>query len=239
MLCRTLLSATVTTFALAAPIKACKLALVLAVDVSGSVSPDEYNIQMRGLAEALRDGAVSEALVVAKAAVSLIQWTGKSRQKVTIPWVRITNFEDTDGLADLIATQPRSWQYFSTAIGEALVLAEASFFDVPDCARCLAVARGVRDHGEWFGDRSQRRRVGGLFPRGGYHGGRGFCRRGGRFSGLSKTYPSKAFARDHQASCQFALICDHSFPASDHKNPILCLNDPIRRGFLTLLLVTS
>jgi Ca-activated chloride channel family protein len=142
MLCRTLLSATVTTFALAAPIKACKLALVLAVDVSGSVSPDEYNIQMRGLAEALRDGAVSEALVVAKAAVSLIQWTGKSRQKVTIPWVRITNFEDTDGLADLIATQPRSWQYFSTAIGEALVLAEASFFDVPDCARKVVDVSG-------------------------------------------------------------------------------------------------
>jgi len=61
------------------------LALILAVDVSGSVSPSEYKVQMQGLSDALRDGAVSEALVVANAAVSLIQWTGKSRQEVTIP----------------------------------------------------------------------------------------------------------------------------------------------------------
>jgi Ca-activated chloride channel family protein len=135
MFCRAIFFSAGLALAMAAPARACNLALILAVDVSGSVSPGEYKIQMSGLAEALRDGAVSEALVVAKAAVSLIQWTGKSRQRVTIPWVRVTNFDDTDALADQIEVQPRLWQHFSTAIGEALVLAEASFGDVADCKR--------------------------------------------------------------------------------------------------------
>ena len=38
---------------------ACDLALVLAVDVSGSVDAKEYRIQMDGLAEGLRDGVVT------------------------------------------------------------------------------------------------------------------------------------------------------------------------------------
>ena len=134
----------VLTLSLIAPTsaKACALALMLAVDVSGSVAPDEYKIQMQGLAEALRDGAVSEALVVSKAAISLIQWTGKSRQAVTIPWVRIEDFDDTDNLADQIAAQPRKWQHFSTAIGEALLLAEASFGAVSDCKRRVVDVSG-------------------------------------------------------------------------------------------------
>ena len=42
------------------PALACDLALLLAVDVSGSVSRDEYRIQSDGLAAALRDGLVAE-----------------------------------------------------------------------------------------------------------------------------------------------------------------------------------
>ena len=42
---------------------ACDVALMLAVDVSGSVDGTEYRIQMDGLAAGLRDPIVSEALV--------------------------------------------------------------------------------------------------------------------------------------------------------------------------------
>ncbi len=45
---------------------ACDLALLLAVDVSGSVDPQEYRIQMDGLAAGLRDWQVRTALVEAK-----------------------------------------------------------------------------------------------------------------------------------------------------------------------------
>ncbi len=42
-------------------VQACELALLLAVDVSGSVDATEYDIQMSGLSAGLRDGVVVEA----------------------------------------------------------------------------------------------------------------------------------------------------------------------------------
>lgn len=131
-------------FSMAVPSAAasCDIALMLAVDVSGSVDPAEYETQMQGLAEALRDGAVSEALVRAQAQVSVIQWTGKSRQEVTIPWTQVLTFDDTDGLADRIERQPRLWRNFSTAIGEALLLAQLKFEEVSQCKRKIIDVSG-------------------------------------------------------------------------------------------------
>lgn len=114
---------------------ACDLALVLAVDVSGSVDAEEYRIQMDGLAVALGDGIVAEALVDAKASVSLIQWSGTSRQAQTVPWTTITSLADVAKLADRIADDPRLWRNYSTAIGEALNLSVAAFGAVPTCRR--------------------------------------------------------------------------------------------------------
>ncbi len=114
---------------------ACDLALILAVDVSGSVDNQEYQIQMQGLAEALRDGAISEALVVREAAVQVVQWTGTGRHRVSVPWTRIKDFDDTDRLADEIENDQRIWRNFSTALGEAVRFAQRSFAEVPDCLR--------------------------------------------------------------------------------------------------------
>lgn len=113
----------------------CDLALVLAVDVSGSVDQQEYRIQMDGLAAALRDGIVVDALVQQQARVSLIQWSGSSRQEQTVPWTPITNTIDAVLLADAIQHTPRSWRNYSTAIGEAVGLAIATFQEVHDCKR--------------------------------------------------------------------------------------------------------
>lgn len=115
--------------------KACEIALVLAVDVSGSVDLTEYRLQMGGLADALRDGAVSEALVRAEAQVMLLQWTGSSRQAVTVPWTQMRDFDATDAFAQAVETAPRRWRNFSTAIGEAIVVATAAF-DAPEVKDC-------------------------------------------------------------------------------------------------------
>lgn len=117
------------------PARACDLALVLAVDVSGSVDPQEYRIQMDGLAAGLRDPLVSEALVRAQAQVALLQWSGSSRQQVTLPWAQMSNFVAVDEFAHRVQTDPRVWRNFSTAVGEALELALSSFQHVPDCKR--------------------------------------------------------------------------------------------------------
>lgn len=119
----------------AQPVLSCDLALVLAVDVSGSVDPTEYRIQMDGLAVALRDGIVAEALLGQQAMVTLIQWTGSSRQRQTVPWTAMTSFEAIDALADVIEADKRIWRNYSTAIGEALDVSRRAFDAVPHCAR--------------------------------------------------------------------------------------------------------
>ncbi|MEM9584572.1 MAG: DUF1194 domain-containing protein [Pseudomonadota bacterium] len=111
------------------------MALILAVDVSGSVDSREYAIQMQGLAEGLRDGAVSEALVAHQAQVQLIQWTGSGRQQVSVDWTALEGGADVATFADQVETAPRAWRNFSTAIGEALVFAQGNFAKVLHCAR--------------------------------------------------------------------------------------------------------
>jgi len=117
--------------------RACDLALVLAVDVSGSVDQEEFSIQMNGLAAGLRDSIVSEALVRGQAELMLIQWTGASRQQVTIPWMSIRDFSALERFARLVETDRRVWRNYSTAIGEALAFSKNQFEDVRHCMRRL------------------------------------------------------------------------------------------------------
>ena len=115
--------------------KACELALLLAVDVSGSVDRNEYAIQMQGLAAGLRDPVVSETLVRAKAQVAIMQWTGASRQDLSLPWTGVSTFSGLDALADQVAGLPRAWRNYATAIGEAEVFALRQMKDVSNCTR--------------------------------------------------------------------------------------------------------
>ena len=51
----------------------CDVELILTVDVSGSINEEEYRLQMDGLAAALDDAAIGDALVKAQAQVTLVQ----------------------------------------------------------------------------------------------------------------------------------------------------------------------
>jgi len=124
------------------PARACELALVLAVDVSGSVDPREYRLQMQGLADALRDPLIGEALVQAQAQVALVQWSGKSRQALSQPWTAIPDFITLEGFARAVEGTPRRWRNFSTAIGELLTYALPMFDAVPACRRRVVDVSG-------------------------------------------------------------------------------------------------
>ena len=132
---RVFLIASVMLALVSAPVRACELALVLAVDVSGSVDTREYDIQMQGLAAALRDGIVVDALLEQQAMVTLIQWTGSSRQRQTLDWRQVNRAEDVAAFADSITNDARVWRNYSTAIGEAVVAAENALAFVPHCRR--------------------------------------------------------------------------------------------------------
>lgn len=130
--------------------RACELALVLAVDVSGSVDQREYSIQMGGLAAALRDGIVVDALIEQEAMVTVIQWTGSSRQRQTVPWTQLRTDADVEALALRVDDNRRVWRNYSTAIGEALDVAINAFDAVPQCRRRVidVSGDGVSNEGE-------------------------------------------------------------------------------------------
>jgi Ca-activated chloride channel family protein len=108
---------------------ACSIALALTVDVSGSINEREYRLQMDGLAAALRDPAVADALVSSEVALMLVQWSGESRQEVSVPWHRMISQSDVADFAELVERTPRAWAVFSTGIGNALLFTSAQFAD--------------------------------------------------------------------------------------------------------------
>lgn len=114
---------------------ACEVALMLAVDVSGSVDQEEYRIQMDGLAAALVDRSITNALVASEAQVALMQWTGTGRQTVVINWTDMSSPDAVAAFAFEVATVPRIWRDYSTAIGEAMQLALPYFAIVDHCDR--------------------------------------------------------------------------------------------------------
>ena len=99
------------------------LELVLAVDISSSVSTDEYNLQMGGLADAFRDPKVSAAIRASGdlgVAVALIQWSENWRQFVSVDWALLHDRASASAFADRIAAAPRLVAGGGTAIGGAL-----------------------------------------------------------------------------------------------------------------------
>jgi Ca-activated chloride channel homolog len=133
MLRRTFLTAALAT--LPSATSACQIALALAIDVSGSIDAQEYEVQMQGLSAALRDPTIAEALASADARLSLVQWTGDSRQELSIPWTDIKTVTDSAAFADTIDATPRRWRHFSTAVGSALDFTVKQFGDSENCTR--------------------------------------------------------------------------------------------------------
>ncbi len=121
---------------------ACDTALVLTIDVSNSVDPGEYKIQAEGLADALRDPEVIEAMVQNQAAVAVVQWSGFDRQQVSIPWTRISTAADVAILSQQARLLPRAFILSDTAPAEAIYFSLRMFSQVPDCRRKIIDVSG-------------------------------------------------------------------------------------------------
>lgn len=83
-------------------------ALIVSVDVSGSVDERRYQLQMQGIAKALTDPAVVDALLNgAQGGIlfTLITWT--DRPQIAVPWTKIASPADAEAVADLVRRVPR------------------------------------------------------------------------------------------------------------------------------------
>ncbi|MXQ08786.1 DUF1194 domain-containing protein [Alphaproteobacteria bacterium GH1-50] len=115
---------------------ACRLALLLALDVSGSVDAREYALQIEGVASALDDNEVRRVLLAmpeAPVALSIFEWSSASYQKVVQDWVLLT---DSESLNRVIAAL-RNWQRMpapeATGLGAALEFSYRHFQNAPAC----------------------------------------------------------------------------------------------------------
>lgn len=143
---------------LAAPAWAveCRLALLLALDVSSSVDVDEDRLQRGGLAAALMSPEVREAFFASDLPVALAayEWSGRYNQEVLLDWVMIRNSAAIGFAAEQIASSKRSHNEFPTAMGYALGYGAQMLQRGPNClAKTIDMAGDGRNN-EGFPPRS-------------------------------------------------------------------------------------
>jgi hypothetical protein len=104
----------------AAPVS---VGLVLAVDVSGSVSQDRFELQREGYATAFRSPAVLQAIQstsTGSIAVAMVQWTGPGLHVVAVDWTLIDDPASAEGFAAAIERAPRALYGGGTSISGAI-----------------------------------------------------------------------------------------------------------------------
>lgn len=89
-------------------------ALIVAIDVSNSVDEQRYKLQMEGIAQALEDPGVIQAIVGgAKGGIlfSLVTWADQTT--VNLPWTHIASEADAKAAARKVRTLPRQTGEFT------------------------------------------------------------------------------------------------------------------------------
>ena len=129
----------------------CAVALLLLMDVSGSVSSGNFILQRNGTAEAFRTEEVQEAITQqGSVAISIVQWS--NTQTITVPWVVIRSKEDAKNLANVIEGTERSGYIGAgTDMAFALSFGISHMGDVPCAAKKKVIdvsGDGVNDTGE-------------------------------------------------------------------------------------------
>lgn len=96
--------------------------LVLAVDVSRSISDEKFELERRGYAEAFSNPQVLRAIqdgAEGRIGVALVEWAGPGQQTIVVDWMLIGDAADARGFAAKLLPAPRSF-YGRTAVGSAI-----------------------------------------------------------------------------------------------------------------------
>ena len=103
--------------------QSCRQALLLALDVSGSVNAAEYRQQTDGLAAALNAPDV-RALILASSdapvSLAIYEWSSRNHQFVIQPWVALDSPEALDGVIENMRTHRPVRAGLKTALGTSL-----------------------------------------------------------------------------------------------------------------------
>ncbi len=119
------------------PALACRLALLLALDVSASVDPGEYLLQRNGLAQALIAPEVEAAFLSSRDPVALAayEWSGEDNQRILLEWRLVRNPADLLVAAEELNAGARGNSGSPTAIGHSLAYGAGMMSTAPDWVR--------------------------------------------------------------------------------------------------------
>lgn len=115
---------------------ACRLALALALDVSGSVDSKEYVQQMNGVATALADPAVQEVLFATPevpVTLAIYEWSSSAYQRVIVDWVALNGPQDVETIRAKLLTWQRAPAPEATGLGAAMEFGAALMARAPKC----------------------------------------------------------------------------------------------------------
>ncbi|MDV4145415.1 MULTISPECIES: DUF1194 domain-containing protein [Shimia] len=131
----------------------CRLALLLALDVSSSVNATEDALQRRGLARALLSPDVERAFFIAPqhVALAVYEWSGRYNQKILLNWTLIESPAALYEAAATLASSERSTTKFPTALGYALGYGATMFQSAPRCLYNTIDVSGDGKNNEGFG----------------------------------------------------------------------------------------
>lgn len=119
----------------AAPSAAASLALVMAIDVSESVSPERYVLQHDGIARAFETPQLVDQIVATPGGIEalVLEWSDPDKIAITVGWTSITNPVGAQAFADAVRRTQRT-SFGLTAIGSAMRAAAAAFEHMPEPA---------------------------------------------------------------------------------------------------------
>jgi Protein of unknown function (DUF1194) len=123
------------------------LALVLAVDVSGSVNTERFELQRQGYAKAFASREVIGAIAAGEnhaIAVTFVEWSGATHQSQMIGWTIISDTQSALSFSSAVSEAPRifaDWTSISGAIDYSL-----SLFD--GASRMAPVRRAIDVSGD-------------------------------------------------------------------------------------------
>ena len=116
------------------PAIAVDLALVLAVDCSSSVDEGDFRLQMDGIAAALRNPPLFDAIAAGRfkqVALTLLQWSSRKSQFVAIDWRVLASHNDLEAVAREAERARRNWQPGGTGLAAAIAFSIALLETLP------------------------------------------------------------------------------------------------------------
>jgi hypothetical protein len=103
------------------------------MDVSESVDDEEYELQHEGIARAFEDRRLFDAIAAGEhkaIAVTVIEWSDREKQVVTVDWTRVGDAEEAAIFAARVREAKRTSNGL-TAIGDALLAGRAALARLP------------------------------------------------------------------------------------------------------------